>query len=99
MSAINAALAAIESLKPEESFSYAQIARDFGVEPTTLARRHRGTSSARNTKIQNQLALHPQQEEQLVRYIQRLTEQGIPPTRSMIRNFASQVAKKQLGYH
>jgi hypothetical protein len=99
MSAINAALAAIESLKPEESFSYAQIARDFGVEPTTLARRHRGASSTRNIKIQNQLALHPQQEEQLVRYIQRLTEQGIPPTRSMIRNFASQVAKKQLGYH
>ncbi|EUC27037.1 hypothetical protein COCCADRAFT_72096, partial [Bipolaris zeicola 26-R-13] len=29
----------------------------------------------------------------------RLTKRGLPPTRSIIRNIASQLAQKQLGYH
>ena len=36
--------------------------------------------------------LHPQQEKELVQYIQRLTERRTPPTREMIRNFAGTIA-------
>ena len=41
----------------------------------------------------------PQQELELLRYIERLTRQGLPPTRPMIRRFASEIAKKELGVH
>ncbi|KAF2844268.1 hypothetical protein T440DRAFT_525826 [Plenodomus tracheiphilus IPT5] len=44
-------------------------------------------------------SLHVQQEQELPRYIERLTRQGIPPTRSIIQNFASQIAKKELRKH
>jgi hypothetical protein len=99
MDPIEAALAAIESLEPGEKLVYAQIAKKYGVEPTTLARRHKGASTSRNTKAQNQQALHPQQEAELVRHIERLNRQGLPPTRAMIRNFASQIAQRELGEH
>jgi transposase-like protein len=97
MSLIEAALAAIESLKPSERLNYAQIAREYGVVPSTLARRHKGASTPRTTTINNQRALHPHQEQELLRYIKRLTCQCLPPTRPMIRNFASQIAGRELG--
>ena len=97
MSSIEAALAAIESLKLGEKLVYAQIARNYGVEPTTLARRHKGASTSLNTRFENQQAIHPQQEQELLQYIKGLTRRGLPPTRAMIRNFASQIAKRELG--
>jgi hypothetical protein len=45
----------------------------------------------------SQQALSPQQEMDLVRYIEKLTKRGLPPTGEMIRNFSSGVAKRQLG--
>jgi hypothetical protein len=41
-------------------------------------------------------ALSPQQELELVGYIKRLTKRSLLPTREMIRNFSSEVAKRQL---
>ncbi|KAF1975308.1 hypothetical protein BU23DRAFT_409832, partial [Bimuria novae-zelandiae CBS 107.79] len=41
-----------------------------------------------------QQKLTPQQEEELVQYIKRLTERHMPPTREMIQNFASTIAKE-----
>jgi hypothetical protein len=97
MSSIHAALAAIDSLEPGEQFSYRQIAKGHGCDRTTLARRHQRVAASCDTKAENQLALHPQQEQELLRYIDRLTRQGLPPTRAMIRNFGSQIAKRELG--
>lgn len=99
MDSIEAALAAIESLKPGEKLVYAQIARTYGVEPTTLARRHKGASTSRSLEAQNRQALHPQQEQQLLQYIKQLTIRGLQPTRSMMRNFASQIAQREVGEH
>jgi hypothetical protein len=99
MSLIEAALAAIEALEPSEKLIYAQITRKYGVAVSTLSQRHRGVSSSRAIKAQNQQALHPQQEQELLRYIERLTRQGLPPTRPMIRRFASSIARKELGVH
>ncbi|RYN63441.1 hypothetical protein AA0117_g12781 [Alternaria alternata] len=42
----------------------------------------------------NQQKLSLQQEQELVRYTETLTERRIPPTREMIRNFASTIAKE-----
>jgi hypothetical protein len=58
MSSIEAALAAIDSLKPGERLNYAQIARQYGVEPRTLARRHQRVSVPRATRDENQRALY-----------------------------------------
>ncbi|KAF2825339.1 hypothetical protein CC86DRAFT_257603, partial [Ophiobolus disseminans] len=97
MSSIEAALAALESLKPGEKFSYRQIAAVYHCNRTTLARRHQGVRASSRTKAENQQALHPQQELELLRYVECITRQGLPPTRPMIRRFASYIAKKELG--
>jgi hypothetical protein len=97
MSSIEAALAAIESLKPGEKLVYTQIAAKHGVDRRTLARRHQHITAPRKTKAENQQALHPRQEQELLQYIKQLTERGLPPTRAMIRRFASDIAKRELG--
>lgn len=50
MEPINAALAAIEALESGEKPVHTQIARTFGVERTTLARRHQGQSATKTSK-------------------------------------------------
>jgi hypothetical protein len=97
MSSIEAALAAIALLKPDERYSYRQIAAEYHCNRTTLARRHQSIQASCQAKAVNQQALHPQQEQELLRYIERLTRQGLPPTRPMILRFASDIAKKELG--
>ena len=97
MSSIEAALAAIASLASGEEINYTQIAKTHGVVRSTLTRRHQGVSASRATRYEHQQAIHPQQERELLRYINQLTRRGLPPTRAMIRNFASQIAKKELG--
>jgi hypothetical protein len=96
MDPIDAALAAIESLRPGEDFTYSDIARRFGVVRSTLTRRHQRASLARNTTDQDRRNLSQHQERELIRYITRLTERGLPPTRQMIQNFASCIAKKDV---
>jgi hypothetical protein len=55
-------------------------------------------SSALNGSQNNQPAkTQPQQEAELVEYLKSLTKRGLPPTREMARDFASQIAKEPLG--
>ena len=93
MSSIEAAIAAIESLEPGEQFSYRRIAEEYccTIGHLNLARYPLRKSASS--------PLHPQQEAELLRYIERITRRGLPPTRAMIRNFASQIAKRELGVH
>jgi hypothetical protein len=97
MSPIEAALAAIEALESGKKLVYTHIAAKYGVDRRTLARRHPGVTVSRDTQAQNLQALHPQQEQELVRYIECLTSRGLPPTRPMIRRFASDITKKEIG--
>ncbi|KAF1361313.1 hypothetical protein EJ07DRAFT_111794 [Lizonia empirigonia] len=99
MGAIEDAIRAIELLEPGEQFSYTKIAATYGCSRSALSQRHQGVSTSCSTKAQNQQALHPQQEQELLRYIERLTRQGLPPTRPMIRRFASEIARSELGVH
>jgi hypothetical protein len=97
MSLIKAALAAIESLDPRESFSYRQMAAQYGCSHSALSKRHQGISALGSTKAANQRALPLQQEQELLRYIKQLTKRGLLPTRAMIRRFSSDIAKRELG--
>ena len=96
MDPIEAAIAAIESQELGAETSYTKVAAKYGVARSTLSRRHQGSQHTKETKDLNQRALNPQQEIELVVYIEGLTKQGLPPTREMINNFASQVAHRQL---
>jgi hypothetical protein len=94
MAPIDDALAAIEALDSGEKLVYQKIADQFGVDRSTLARRHKGVQAPREAKDSNQQKLNQQQEEELVKYIEELTARHIPPTREMIANFASSVAQE-----
>jgi AraC-like DNA-binding protein len=62
MARIDDAVAAIESREEGEQFSPRLIARKFGVNRTTLARRHQGRQASRATQGVNQQLLNLEQE-------------------------------------
>ncbi|PVH92563.1 hypothetical protein DM02DRAFT_478141, partial [Periconia macrospinosa] len=90
MGAMEAALAALEAQKDGEKIVLQEVADKYGVERSTLSRRWRGVTHSRAQQYQNQQLLTPVQEQELVQYIDKLTGRGLPPTRSMIRNFAGE---------
>jgi transposase-like protein len=73
-----------------------EVAEKHGVDRSTLGRRWRGVAGPRDAGHVSRQALNPQQESELVRYIEGLTNKGLPPTREMIKNFSSEVAHQQL---
>ena len=97
MASMESALAAIESLRPEERFSYAQIAEKYGVSRTTLSRRHRGVQGSKKAQYANQQLLNPQQEDDLIKIIDKQSEKGLVASRQMIENFAREIAQKEPG--
>ncbi|KAH4900865.1 hypothetical protein HBI80_150040 [Parastagonospora nodorum] len=96
MDPIQAAIEDIESREPGERFTYTEVAAKHNIDRTTLSRRHRGIQAAVGTQPPNGRKLSPPQESELILYIEKLTRQGLPPTREMIRNFASSIAKKEV---
>ena len=94
---MEAALASIESLGPSEKINYAKIARKFGVNRSTLSKRHRSITHSKSDGRQQQLKLDQQHEIELIRYINRSTERRLPPNRRMIRKFAMDISGQQVG--
>jgi transcriptional regulator with XRE-family HTH domain len=92
MPGISDALEQIRKLKPGETLSYRKLAEKHGVDRTTLSRAHRGVQGPQHVAHETKQKLSNQQEEDLVKYIEQLTARHIPPTRLMVRNFASSVA-------
>ncbi|KAI8406231.1 hypothetical protein FOFC_13700 [Fusarium oxysporum] len=85
---------ALEFLKTSGSINYAATAKKFECDETTLRRRHQGKQRARrDADSLYKSRLSKQQEQDLVTYIRKLSLRGIPPTLSMIRNFAQDIAK------
>ena len=89
MDLIQEAIAEVESREPGDEFSYQQIAKKYGVNRVTLARRHKGETEAYGIRKRS---LHPQHETELVRYIDTLNERRTPPTRAIIQRYASSLA-------
>ena len=97
MDPLRAALQSLKSLKLGESPNYTQVAKKYGCERSTLSRRHRGVQGTYAAKTENERLLTFTQEKELIIYIDGLTGRGLPPTRQMIRNFASEIAGKEAG--
>lgn len=96
IASINKALKYLKSLSPREDFEYTKVAAKFGVDRSTLSRRHRGLTQPRATSYNDRRNLTTTEEAELVRYMEGLSERHMPPTRDMIQNFASSIAKKQV---
>jgi transposase-like protein len=93
MDPIQEAIRYLESHEAEDDFSYREVAKEFDVDRTTLSRRHRGKQTTDAGKAEQQAHLNPQQELELVDYIEICTRRDLPPTREMVQYFASAVAK------
>ncbi|KAI9046208.1 transposase [Aspergillus affinis] len=91
MGSIEAALTEIQSLKPGERLNYNKIAKKHGVHRSTLSRRHHGLQGSRQDQYENQQILNSQQYKELIKWINNLTERGLPPSQSMLRNFAKEI--------
>ena len=91
---MEAALADLESQEPP---NYTATAKKHGVDRSTLSRRHRGVRGTRDDQINSCSLLSKQQQKDLVAYINKLTDQGLPPTNAMVRNFAHDICKKWPG--
>ncbi|KAL6410938.1 DDE superfamily endonuclease, CENP-B-like protein [Ilyonectria robusta] len=89
---------ALDFLNSSESVNYAETARVFNCDETTLRRRHQGKQRSRQDA--NRLyksRLSKEQERDLIAYIHKLSSRGIPPTLPMIKNFAQDIAKTEVG--
>ena len=93
---IQEAIEHIESREAEDSFLYRQVSKIFGVDRTTLSRRHKGLQVSYKAKCANQQQLNPQQEDEVVGYIERATRDGLPPTQGILKNFGSAVAQQEV---
>jgi hypothetical protein len=97
MDSIEVALADIESLRPGEKINYTKIAKKHGVDQSTLSRRHRGIQGSHQHQYENQRILNNQQSKELIKWIKNLTERGLPPSCSMLQNFAKEITGTKPG--
>jgi hypothetical protein len=92
---MDAALAALDSQK---HVNFTVTAKEFDVHRTTLSRHFKGEQSSRADADKNyKYLLTPSEEKYLVSYINKLTDNGLPPTTHMVRNFVASIAKKEPG--
>lgn len=88
---------ALKELKLSDNPNISAIAKVYNVDRSVLSRRFNGVTQSAAVARQKQQLLHPQQEQDLVKYINKLTDRGIPPTTAMVRNFAEQFAGPRPG--
>lgn len=86
------ALAELDALDSNNDICYAEIAKKHSVARSTLSRKHRGVSGSRAEPGLARRNLQPEQEAELVKYIEALTERKLPPTREMVQIYASDIA-------
>ena len=89
--------AALADLALQESPNYTATAKKFNINRSTLSRRHRGITVSVKESKQTTSILSNQQEKELIRYINKLTERDIPSLNAMIRVFAYNISGKQPG--
>jgi hypothetical protein len=92
MTGIKEALAECDSVPSSDKILWQKIANKHGVVRSTLTRRHCRETRSREEVLILQQNLQPQQETELAKYIEELTERKLPPTREMVQNYASDIA-------
>jgi hypothetical protein len=91
------AIAAIDAREPGDKLLYRAAEKLFGMNKDTLRRKHPGKTRSNAMEAEDRKLLSPQQEIQLVQYIEKLTGRSIPPTQSIIKNYPVAVGKWEPG--
>ena len=94
MAPIDAALA---DLALQDHPNYSETARKFNVNRCTLSRHYRGQTVSVKESRQINSILSNEQKKNLISYVNKLTERGIPPTNTIIRVFAYNISGKRPG--
>jgi hypothetical protein len=97
MDPITLAIKELESLKPGEKINITKVAKKYGLSRSTLSRRFRSKTGSIKAQYENQRFLTNQQSKILNDYIDMLTRRGLPPTKLMIKNFATEITGKKPG--
>ncbi|EEA22190.1 pogo transposable element, putative [Talaromyces marneffei ATCC 18224] len=97
MASYELALEALRSLKPDEKPNISLVARTYGVNQSNLSKRFRGVTGSKEAQYNNQRLLSKEQSRTLIKWINQLTERGLPPTNSMLENFAREISGKEPG--
>ena len=90
------ALAECNAYKPDKKIPWTKIAEKHGVVRSTLTRKHRRETRSVHDAHLAQRNLSPQEEAELINYIEQLTADHLPPTREIVQYFASDVAGKRV---
>jgi hypothetical protein len=87
-------LKAISDLESQKKPQYAQVARKYNIDRTTLMRRYKGlTVSKRQAASIHRKLLTDAQEEVLLDHISTLSSRGLPPTAQILRNLVVEIVK------
>ncbi len=83
---------ALEDLESQKQPNYSATARKYGINHTTLSKRHRGKTTSKATAISKHFQhLTASQEEAFIVQINKLTNRGIPPTSQIVQNMAEEM--------
>jgi hypothetical protein len=85
---------AIAELRAAKKPNISQVARDYKIGRTQLQRLFNGTRATRAQYIDSKHLLSPQQDIELVKLLDRLTRDGIPPTAKIVRQLAHSLCGK-----
>jgi hypothetical protein len=88
---------ALDALDAQLLPNYTQIALKFGLQHTTLMRRHKGICDSRaQATSQYHKLLTDTQEEVLITQINKLTARGLPPTSHIVKNLAEEIVGREV---
>ena len=90
---------ALADLRVQDRPNITATAKKHGLSRSKLSRHWNGVSQTKNLAYENHRLLTTVQSKVLIKYINDLTERGLPPTNGMVRNFAATIAQKQPGPH
>ena len=92
---VNAAVAVFQR---GEFTDYTEAAKYFKYDCTSVSKRIRGlTKTRKEVTYFYYTILMIEQEEVLIRYINYLTNQGIPPTSSIVKNLTEEIRGREVG--
>jgi hypothetical protein len=90
--------AAIAAIRLGEIKDYSKAAAKFNVDRTTISKRIRGlTKSKKDANSFWHQCLTNAEEETLIAHINKLTDRGMPPTSSIVRNLAEEIRGAKVG--
>jgi transposase-like protein len=97
MAPIDLALEYLQSLDPEEKINYSQIAKKFGVDRSTLSRRHRQVNGSKEDQYYAQALLNKRKSAVLINLVNELAKIGVPVKNARLAEFAKALTGKEPG--